>query len=159
MRPAIRYALALLTGLLAAAVAFVAARPVVEPARVWLVAALNALVWTGAVATYVPIYERFDGAPADVDGFPIAQLKWGMLASLVASVGIASPAVLLVEALPFRYVGATMLFGFGLVMLAMFVGMGTVAVRSDHAGHDRSGESDSDGPEEADRTGSTATAD
>ena len=107
MRPPVRFGAAVLAGLLAAAVAFVAARPVVDGTQATAVAAANAAVWTGAAAVYLRVYGRFGGAPAasgDVDQY--VQLKWGGMGGVVGSLGIAGPAVLLADVAPMRYAGA-----------------------------------------------------
>jgi|GEM_PF-2128599 len=128
MRPTVRYGLALAVGTLAAVTSFVATNGTVESTRTWFVTGLNAAVWTGAVALYIPVYERFDGAPADSESASVGDsVKWGGIAGGGASVGVAGTGLLLVEGLPGWYVGAVCLFVMGLFLLAMAVGMGTVA--------------------------------
>jgi len=128
MRSLSRVGLSLVAGTLAAGTSFAAASGVADPTQTWIAAGLNGVVWTAAIALYLPVYERFDGAPASGDQTSAATaMKWGGLAGGAASLGISGTGVLLVGGYSNWYVGAVCLFVFGLFFLSMTVGMGTVA--------------------------------
>lgn len=130
MRPVTRYSLSLAAGAVAGVASFLAASSGVDPTRfrTLFVAGLNAVVWTAAIALYVPVFERFDGAPGAAEtASAAAAAKWGGLAGGTASLGIAGTGVLLVGGYSNWYVAAVCLFVFGLFFLSMTVGMGTVA--------------------------------
>jgi hypothetical protein len=130
MQPSTRYALATLVGLAFGGVAYLAADVAVEPTLAGMVAGLNALVWAGFVAHYVPVYRTLNGAPAATeDGSPWAAAKWGGIAGLAASVGVAGVAVVVLPFAPNWFVAAIGLFTFGLTLWAMAVGMGVVTER------------------------------
>jgi len=131
MQPSIRYAVALLVGLLAAAVASVAATPVAGPVRVWFVTALTGLVWSVAVALYLNVLCRIHSAEDAVEDDATVAAKWGGIAGGVVSIGVAGTAVLLVDLAAFRFVATVVLFVFGFGMASMSVGMGVVADRFD----------------------------
>jgi len=127
MRPATRYALSLGAGAVAGVASFVTASGAADPTRTWFVTALNVVVWTGAIGLYVPVYERFEGAPAAGGRTSTTTaMKWGGLAGGAASLGISGTGALLVGGYSNWYVGAVCLFVFGLFFLSMSVGMGTV---------------------------------
>lgn len=130
-----RYTLALAVGSIAGIATFVATNGVVEPFRARFVGGLNAIVWTGAVALYVSVYERFGGALAGGDtGSTAAAAKWGGIAGGGASLGVSGIAVLLVEAVPNWYVAAVGSFVFGLFLLGMGVGTGSTATNAPQDG-------------------------
>jgi len=128
MRPVLRIGCSLAAGALAAVVSYLAAGGVADPAQTWIATGLNGVVWTAAIALYIPVYERFDGAPGGAEQTSAATaMKWGGLAGGAASLGISGTGVLLIGGYSNWYVGAVCLFVFGLFFLSMTVGMGTVA--------------------------------
>jgi hypothetical protein len=129
MQPSTRYAVSLVVGLLAAAVAHVAAVPVVEPTRVWFVTVLTGLVWVVAVALYLHTLCRIHAAEDAADEDVTVAAKWGGVAGGVVGIGIAGTAVLLLELAAFRFVATVVLFVFGFGMASMSVGMGVVVDR------------------------------
>ena len=129
MQPSIRYAVSLVVGLLAAAVTYVAAVPVVESVRVWFVTALTGLVWSVAVVLYLNALCRIHSAEDAAEEDATVAAKWGGVAGSVVSIGIAGTAVLLVELAAFRFVATVVLFVFGFGMASMSVGMGVVVDR------------------------------
>lgn len=132
MQPSIRYALAVLAGIVAGALAALGAGPVVDPGHAWLVAGFTGLVWTAATALYLGVYDELDGVPADPDrADPWAGAKWGGIAGGLGSVGIAGAAILLSPLVAFRYVAVVGLFAFGLFLGGMAVGTGALASRFD----------------------------
>ncbi|MEF8853754.1 MAG: hypothetical protein V5A44_12435 [Haloarculaceae archaeon] len=146
MQPSTRYAVALAVGLVAAAVTYVAAVPVVESSRVGFVTALTGLVWSVAVVMYLNVLCRLHSAERPSEDDASVAAKWGVLAGGVVSIGIAGTAVLLVELAAFRFVATVVLFVFGFGMASMSLGMGVVADRFDGAPSDAaSGESPADG--------------
>ena len=134
MQPSTRYAVAMLIGLVAATVAyFAAAAGAVDGTLARLVAGLNFLVWTGFVAHYVPTYAHLDGAPGNCpDDSGVMAVKWGAVAGLAASLGIAGTSLVLLPLLPNWYVAAVGLFVFGLTMWMVTVGMAVVTDRFRH---------------------------
>lgn len=135
MQPSTRYAVATLVGLVAATVAYFAAAGAVDGTLARFVAGLNFLVWTGFVAHYVPTYTSLDGAPGNSpEDSGMMAVKWGAVAGLAASLGIAGTCLVLLPLLPNWYVAAVGLFVFGLTMWTMAVGMAVVTDRFKHEG-------------------------
>ena len=131
MQPSTRYAVSLVVGLLAAAVAHVAAVPVVESTRLWFVTVLTGLVWAVAVALYLHTLCRIHAAEDAADEDVTVAAKWGGVAGGVVGIGIAGTALLLVELAAFRFVATVMLFVFGFGRASMSMGMGVVVDRFD----------------------------
>jgi hypothetical protein len=138
MRTRTRYALAGAGGVGAGVLAYVLARPVVEPTTVRFVTGLNVLVWATALAVYLAAYDRLDGFPVDTDSNPNAAFVWGGIAGLLGSLGFCGGIILLVGSSPFRYAFAVGLFAFGLVVGGIAIGMGATATRLTDASGDGS---------------------
>ncbi len=144
MQPSTRYAVAVAAGLVAAAVTFVAAVPVVGSMRVWFATALTGLVWSVAVVLYLNVLCQLHSARNSPEDDASVTAKWGGVAGSVVSIGIAGTAMLLVELAAFRFVATVVLFVFGFGIASMSLGMRVVA--------DRFGDAPDDDP----NTGSTA---
>lgn len=131
MQLATRVAVAIVAGLLAAGVSYLAAAPVVSSAEVWFAVGLNAIVWAIATGLYLHAWTRLKrmGATADVLSINTAG-KWGGVAGGFVSVGT-SGVYLLTFSLPFRFVAVVSLFVFGVAIGSMAIGMGVVAARFD----------------------------
>ena len=131
MQPSIRYAISVVVGGAAAALAHVAAAPVVDVTRTWFTAVLTGLVWLVAVALYLDVLCRLDSIDTPSESDASVAAKWGGFAGGVVSIGIAGTALVLVDLAAFRFVAAVGLFVFGFGMASMSVGMGVVADRLD----------------------------
>jgi len=129
MQPSIRYAISVVVGGAAAALAHVAAAPVVGVTRTWFTAVLTGLVWLVAVALYLNVLCRLDSTGSGAGSDASVAAKWGGFAGGVVSIGIAGTALVLVDLAAFRFVAAVGLFVFGFGMASMSVGMGVVADR------------------------------
>lgn len=133
MQPSTRYAVSTVVGVAAAALAHVAAAPVVGVTRTRFTAALTGLVWLVAVALYLNVLCRLGSTDRSAESGASVAAKWGGFAGVVVSIGTAGTALLLVELAAFRFVAAVGLFAFGFGMASMSVGMGVVADRLDDA--------------------------
>ncbi len=96
-----------------------------------MAAGLVGVSWAGAIAAYLPVYERFDGPPAAADDAGVAAaIKWGGATGGAGSLAVAGTAALLLfRDPPSRYVAVVCLFVFGTVLLCLALGMRVVASR------------------------------